>query len=612
MTPSGARQLGLSLENASRDPDHGQGVRPGTTWHVDIVPIPVAIGDDPSARSAIGLVVDSTGTVLGVEPLEAVPNELEPIADLMDTLLESAARIAGHSPAMVKVRHPAIRALLAPRLSSRGIAVRSSRTLPALDRARRDFGEKALGLDDLARTSVFMGRWSQWGAPQELIADVFDASAEYYRAEPWEMLTGGDAFDVVIPQQCRWTVLVLGEAGETFGLVLLEQHSDVDRMQRSTTAAGGIAALQGQTVYLTFDHKHDVPRDFRDEVKRNRWRLPAPDVYPVLATINTPAGGVTRGQLHELATILRATAAFSKALPTLIEGQEVPGFWSHSDTAVNFIFNHRELAFALSSRVAGPLAPAGPAGRGAEPLAQLDPDALENEQGVDAPILERFGAWLRQHGDDREAARHASNAELFVSFLTNYHGIPLRAVSEYDLRIFLHDWLHRKVVLPDEDAYVVPESLGLFFQYLAEGEEIVCPWATTVIHDRAMLRQRRETFPGGFFWDPGVEEWRGALGPSLSARALIIEPADSTSVGGVGMMRSVEAKLEAELQRLWLVWRDELVRGGVTDSDAVIAALVERTARWERTPHSTLDGITPRAAVAKERNGHAQRDARIR
>ena len=601
----------LTLEPDDPGEAEAVAIEPGATWMVDIVPLPMAISHDSSARSAMGLVVDSSGMVLLIKPIEAAPSELESITEEMEALVEEAAASVGVWPATVRVRYPQIRALLAPGLSRRRISVRSARRLAALDRARRDFAQKALGLGELADISAFIGRWSQFGAPRTLIAEVFDAAGEFYRSRPWSMLTADDAFDVVLPGEAQWTALVLGSAGATFGLVLLEQRSDVRRVLQPTDGTKA-PAVQGSALYCTFDDNKDVPREFREEVKRNRWTLPAADIYPVLVAINTPAGGVTRRQLHGLAKILRATAAFSVSLPELVRGEGTAGFWSHSATGVNFLFDRRKLAFAVMSQVTLPLAIAGPEGAAAEPLARLDPDSIDEQAERERGVLPEFGAWMHDRGKRTDPSRQVSDVRLFVDFLTLYQGIRLNAVNEYDLRVFLHDWMHRKVMMSDEDAATIPESLTLFFEFLAESKGLVCPWAQAVIGDRATIRHRRQTFPGGFFWDPGVDEWRGALGPSLAARALIPQPADSESVGGQGTMGSVEAMLESELERLWLVWRDELVRDGMTSQPDVVAALVERVAKWERAPHRSLGGATPRKAIAKERRQFLDPRAELR
>jgi hypothetical protein len=59
------------------------------------------------------------------------------------------------------------------------------------------------------------------------------------------------------------------------------------------------------------------------------------------------------------------------------------------------------------------------------------------------------------------------------------------------------------------------------------------------------------------------------------------------------------AALVRELQRRWLVWRDELVASGVRAPDALRAALVAHQREWERTAHPEY-GASPIRVVADE------------
>lgn len=124
--------------------------------------------------------------------------------------------------------------------------------------------------------------------------------------------------------------------------------------------------------------------------------------------------------------------------------------------------------------------------------------------------------------------------------------------------------------------------------------------------------KRWESFPGGFFWDEGVDEWKSELYANLYARVLLHE----TRAGGQkqvewggddGMMGPVEAELAVALQRLWLLWREEEILRGRTSPEALRAVLVPRQREWERTPNELADGVAPFEAVARERAERARR-----
>jgi hypothetical protein len=148
----------------------------------------------------------------------------------------------------------------------------------------------------------------------------------------------------------------------------------------------------------------------------------------------------------------------------------------------------------------------------------------------------------------------------------------------------------------------MPGTLRRFFAFLAESEGIVCPWAETILSDRATYEERRRSFPGGFFWDEEVQDWIAELTADLDARAFL---PDSGLAGGEAWgeaMGPTEARLQDELERRWLVWRDELLAStGRIRLGRLRAALVTRQRNWETTPHPALGGKTPVEAILAER-----------
>ena len=66
-------------------------------------------------------------------------------------------------------------------------------------------------------------------------------------------------------------------------------------------------------------------------------------------------------------------------------------------------------------------------------------------------------------------------------------------------------------------------------------------------------------------------------------------------------MGKVEWKLSHELQRRWLLWREEVVKSGVVEPADVRAVLVRLQREWETKPHSGHGGVTPVEAILRER-----------
>jgi hypothetical protein len=250
------------------------------------------------------------------------------------------------------------------------------------------------------------------------------------------------------------------------------------------------------------------------------------------------------------------------------------------------------------------LAATGPAGPGAAPEAAIEVHDPEELLRRSTPLIEAFEAELAESGlADRTVQRHTANAGLLLGYLADYESIPLNAMTEYDFRIFLHDWCLRKVVAPETEMRSIPVSLKRFFAFVTERERVVFPWAAEILADRAKYEARLETVPGQYFFDPSVRDWQAEVTLDLSDREFL--PDGYMAGGGVWgeTMGPVELSLHRELQRRWLVWRDEVIATGVVEPSDVRKELLKRQRSWESRPHKGSRGATPVAAIRREREG---------
>jgi hypothetical protein len=193
------------------------------------------------------------------------------------------------------------------------------------------------------------------------------------------------------------------------------------------------------------------------------------------------------------------------------------------------------------------------------------------------------------------------NAQLFLEFLQNQEGVSVAAVHEMHLRSFLYDWFPRKAHIRQSAALGVLTSFERFFRYLERSPDIRCEWAAPLLADREIFRQRWDDFPGGFWWDSDVREWMYDLIADLQDRVMFPGDALGDSERWGATMGITEAQLRHELQRNWLVWRDELIANGTVLPDELRPPLLERQLRWAQTPLEDSGGHSPFDLVMRER-----------
>lgn len=574
-------------------------------WQVDVVPFPAAIENDPAARLGVRLVVAEDLALGHHEVLEGPSAETEELAVLLATGVETAGERTGRLPPRVRVRHPELVGPLARRLA----AVLPdgeppevvAGPLPDLDELGFAF---AASVGQPQRTHLSQPEtWAAWDLPEELVASLFRAAAELYRAAPWTVLASFDLLRATTPAGRRWTVNVLGQAGEVFGLNLFSFDPDFSGM---ASGAHPFDDFTDRLIGLGFDSGQEVRRAMRREVAAAGWEVAAPDAYPRVFTLNSPAGGLPRRDAEDLLLVLGAVPRFlDHHAEAVEEGREVE---SWKDEASGLELSYDPSLAAPEPLELLPVRPGGAEGPGAEPEAALteadrareDPDAFGEAEGRYVMAFERH---LAAEGLAEDVAeQHAADADLFVDFLSGYQGVPVRAVHEYDLRVFLFDWYPRKVLHAPELAHTLLDSLARFFAYLAAEEGIVCPWAGEMLAgEREAIAERLESVPGMFWWDEGMEEWRRDAGDGLFARVLIADLFAGDHEAPRAVMGMEEAALQRELERRWLLWREEEIRAGVDFPVDLFDKLVERQREWETTPRPDLDGRTPLEVIHAER-----------
>jgi hypothetical protein len=580
------------------------------TWQIDLAAVPVQIKNDPKARPAV-IIITADEHPIHMDLLGHPPSEPEDVAELFLAALKEFG-IEEHGPKVVELRFEEIAELIGPHLKRFGIEVSVQPILDRLDEMLMDF-RQAQGLQRSRHAPSIPDTWAAWNLPEPLVAELFEVAAHFYRAAPWRFIENEQLLSIEMESGSEWMVVVLGNAGETFGLALYQEISDVWHLYESSRMQSAFDRLSGAMISLTLVEEEFVPPKTRHEVRRAGWELAARDVYPDLAVLNTPGSGVSQARFRDLIQILRAVPAFAERhREDLVSRRPLKEemVWTDPESGLtigfaNSLYPQGE-AFTDPPAVLRPCSPEGP---GAEPGAMfpfpdLDADDFDDESALWSP--DGYERWLADQGVSVEMAElSVMAAEGFVSFFLEEHqGVPIRAVTEYDLRLYLHEWYPRKMHQDDEDTEAVPDLLLRFFEYLAKEEGIICPWLADALspEERVCFARRWKSCPGSFFWDEGVGVWRQQAYEDLRDRLLMPTVAlamdkdhDGTGIG------AQESFLQLEMGRHWLVWRDEMIASGVTEVDAVRDGLEARVKAWERAPNASLKGKTPLEVVQAER-----------
>ncbi len=605
-------------------PDAMQGGVPagtleGAELEMELAPFPISLEDRPNGRPTFQLCV-AEGYVLYGDLLAQPPAEPERMAIQMADALRQLCQTLGERPSRVLVRHTEMAGPLASILSGDELEVVERARLPGIDRVLPDLYETA-GLDRDRHPPIRPDTWAGWSLPETLVADLFEASAEVYRSAPWSKLWDRHGFWIETRGGRRWLVHVIGALGESFGIVLYSKINDWHAMRQGLMSRGLLDRMAGSMISLHYDRKRDLHPAMRREVRKGGWTVASDEAWPHVFAFNTPGGALIPSHAADLLDVLRALPRFvEEALDEVLacERDGRPLHWQDADAGITIAYDPDAVHPGSFGRH-GPDTSPRPCliqGPEAEPEAalnlELDPEALraENEE-----FVRDFELHLEAKGRGQETVqRHAVNAELFLDFLAG-QGVPIRSMSECDLRVFVFDWMPRKIMQSQTEARAVPVSLRQFFAFLEEKKDLAAPWAKPLLLDeREAIEERWESCPGNFWFSGGVDAWRGIGMQDLVRRGLTHDgslgedlafgrPLPDSEVYG---MTLEEARVEHLLTRQWLLWHDEVLAEGVESRAELIARLEARRDAWTGEPNAALDGRSPSEVVLEAHSQSAQ------
>jgi tetratricopeptide (TPR) repeat protein len=224
-------------------------------------------------------------------------------------------RVAGHRPGRVQVADRELADVLGPPLGRAGIVVelvpgpaeRLPALAPVLAAMREEFADRGTGAAMTDAPGVTVGRMRAFS----------EAAREFYLARPWERLDGDtDPIRIVTPEPdpTRGAVVVMGAAGETFGLGFF---ASVEQFQRMVTAAAADdeeesedLATSAERWSVAFGDFEDLPYEDGDTWRQHDLPIAGEEAWPLLLHVRPPYEFLAPGpaDLAFMEAILRAVA----------------------------------------------------------------------------------------------------------------------------------------------------------------------------------------------------------------------------------------------------------------------------------------------------------------
>lgn len=114
------------------------------------------------------------------------------------------------------------------------------------------------------------------------VAAVFDAAEAFHRCAPWDVVPDdGCVFRLRCAQvELDVVACIIGQAGESFGLVLYESVDDYARWRDELDVDEPPEDLP-PTISLNLEHRDDIPASMLAEIEQHRWKNAREDGVPL-------------------------------------------------------------------------------------------------------------------------------------------------------------------------------------------------------------------------------------------------------------------------------------------------------------------------------------------
>lgn len=266
-------------------------------------------GEEYFRPSVIMVVAMKTGMILSVEIIREPISAQELNNKLVGVMLKppKESEADAHRPQEIHFEDEALSKDLQPLLAQAQITARYQPQRENMDAMIQELEKSAFGDDE----DDIPGLLKQRGVKPEQVGSLFAAALAFYRAEPWVQLSNDDFLAIQVKtQKSPYFIIVMGQAGEEYGLSLFRNWQEVESFFGADNPMDAIPR-EGRHAFI-FNLPPFVSFDDLDAIDRYGWELPAPDLVP------TPSLYLPDALKRPDAAMLRWYEAALRAIPVFV------------------------------------------------------------------------------------------------------------------------------------------------------------------------------------------------------------------------------------------------------------------------------------------------------
>jgi hypothetical protein len=296
------------------------------------------------------------------------------------------------------------------------------------------------------------------GIEPQAVAGLFRAAAGLYRARPWAVVPDDECIFAVTIEQLGLrdaALSVIGQMGNSLGLVLFASYDDFDRYLEAADAhERGEDPVLPPYSSLNFERKVDLAPALREEVAMHGWEIAGPAAYPWLTLVDEDlvlrpwtARDVTIAEA--LALALPVVLSDKKALRAAWRGEAPVARDVEVSTHAGSIVVALRAPYEVRHELLAGLFALAQSGR------EIDPEA---RRPLEQELLRRFAA-----SPEARAIAEVQRLQFVMDFAADYFDATIATLRPLELQQIVFEIVPHKLSIDASAARgIVAETRALF------------------------------------------------------------------------------------------------------------------------------------------------------
>ncbi len=169
------------------------------------------------------------------------------------------------------------------------------------------------------------------GVSNQLLGSLFRLAADFFRLSPWQSFNSDLPIEISYPTSVQSrVVVVMGSAGQAFGLSIYDSRGDIQRVYDARTPLDGFDQISW--LALSFDPIHYLAEEDAATIKENSWPIANEAAYPVITRVGAPGPDLHAPTLADLEWLEGALSGLNKMLGEAYASVEVARYFGYEVT----------------------------------------------------------------------------------------------------------------------------------------------------------------------------------------------------------------------------------------------------------------------------------------